>query len=97
MPGNVFQVHQFMVQFYSFKAELFNRKSIFEYSEKAPYNHNFEEMGYLTTNFIPMQYWPVVIVIMLTILSFILNLIIRTTQMLYKKPCCRITGMALPA
>ena len=53
IPGNVYIVFKFMNRFYSTHG-VNSEDQASDFTISPPYNRNFQEMGYFTTNFVAL-------------------------------------------
>jgi hypothetical protein len=91
-----------MISFYSLLNNdlSWNLKS-FEYPEgtftpKSSVNRNFQEMGYITISFIPLQYKVIIVLLMIIFLGILLKLVIIATRRNFRIQAMRYIGMFMP-
>mmetsp|Transcript_14973 Transcript_14973/g.23171 ORF Transcript_14973/g.23171 Transcript_14973/m.23171 type:complete len:141 (+) Transcript_14973:6233-6655(+) len=98
-PGLVYEAQKMIVRFYTFQLKSGSDEDeslLGKFSWKPPFNRNFEEMGFFTTNFLPLQYSLIIILSSIIVVALFLKALTRCTVRHWKKACCRKVGTHLP-
>lgn len=98
IPGCVYTVYKYMIQFYSVTLRLpFLQILVEKFTEKRAFNRRFYEMGYYSSNFIPLEFTSVCIIFSILFLGLIFYTLARCSVKHYRKKCCRWVGIILPS
>ena len=98
IPGSLYSVYIYMIRFYSVTIKLpLLQVLVSKFTEKQAFSRTYFEMGYFSSNFIPLQFTAVCAIVIVLFFSILFNTCSRISLRNYKRVCCRWMGIILPS
>jgi hypothetical protein len=94
-PGNVYIVEKLMIQFYTFRYQVFGSNFV-GLSDKLPHNRNWEEMSMKSTNFFTLESMLTLLLCIFAFLTAFFGVFRYLSVRNYMNPSWRNIGVRLP-